>query len=326
MALLSIHDQGAGIPPDVRDKIFDLYFTTKKDGSGIGLAMTYRIVELHNGSIEVESDATHGTTFILRFPLNSLQESRERVDTLMPDGSSSAGSIVLRSPGDEGSQPMLVAGPARHFLYRVFAQRLATATSAGSAVADRKRDAAPADHDRSSRKNRNSAGFAFAAAIRAKRALASSATEEGEAQAQAARPSRQTRPDCGGLGGGLSSPASTDPRPLRRLLRKWPADWREQASPIGQLTTGDSAMGEKNQARDGGSDRRTEQGLNGIKRSLSTEEKVTAAQIRNYLKQAQQALDNGDTDGAHLLATKAKLLLDELTKPRVPANAAPALG
>jgi signal transduction histidine kinase len=97
MALLSIHDQGAGIPPDVRDKIFDLYFTTKKDGSGIGLAMTYRIVELHNGSIEVESDATHGTTFILRFPLNSLQEGRAR-GYLMPDGSSSTGSIVAKEP------------------------------------------------------------------------------------------------------------------------------------------------------------------------------------------------------------------------------------
>jgi signal transduction histidine kinase len=97
MALLSIHDQGGGIPADVRDKIFDLYFTTKKDGSGIGLAMTYRIVELHNGSIEVESDATHGTTFILRFPLNTQQESRAR-GYLMPDGSSSAGSIVAKEP------------------------------------------------------------------------------------------------------------------------------------------------------------------------------------------------------------------------------------
>jgi signal transduction histidine kinase len=93
MALISIHDQGAGIPADVRDKIFDLYFTTKKDGSGIGLAMTYRIVELHNGSIEVESDATHGTTFILRFPLNNLQESRAR-GYFMPD----AGSIVAKEP------------------------------------------------------------------------------------------------------------------------------------------------------------------------------------------------------------------------------------
>src|ERR1700727_237107 len=99
VAMLSIHDQGAGIPPDVRDKIFDLYFTTKKDGSGIGLAMTYRIVELHNGSIEVESDATHGTTFILRFPLNSPQDSRAARGYLMPDGSTtSAETIVSKEP------------------------------------------------------------------------------------------------------------------------------------------------------------------------------------------------------------------------------------
>jgi signal transduction histidine kinase len=97
MASLSIHDEGNGIPDDVRDKIFDLYFTTKKDGSGIGLAMTYRIVELHNGSIEVESDATHGTTFILRFPLANPQEGRAR-GYFMPDGSSSAGSIVAKEP------------------------------------------------------------------------------------------------------------------------------------------------------------------------------------------------------------------------------------
>jgi hypothetical protein len=86
-------------------------------------------------------------------------------------------------------------------------------------------------------------------------------------------------------------------------------------SPIGQLTTGDSAMGEKAKRETTDLIGETEQGLNGIKRSLSTEEKVTAAQIRTFLKQAQQALANGDTDGAQTLATKAKLLLDELTKP-----------
>jgi hypothetical protein len=86
-------------------------------------------------------------------------------------------------------------------------------------------------------------------------------------------------------------------------------------SPIGQLTTGDSAMGEKAKRETADLIGGTEQGLNGIKRSLSTEEKVTATQIRTFLKQAQQALDNGDMDGAHTLATKAKLLLDELTKP-----------
>ncbi len=87
------------------------------------------------------------------------------------------------------------------------------------------------------------------------------------------------------------------------------------ASPIGQLTIGDSALGEKTKKETADLINETEQGLNGIKRSLSTDEKSTAAQIRNYLKQAQQALDNGDTDGAHNLATRAKLLLDELTKP-----------
>ena len=77
-ALLSIHDEGGGIPDDIRDKIFDLYFTTKKGGSGIGLAMTYRIVQLHNGSIEVESGATTGTTFTLRLPLIPAQDNRTR--------------------------------------------------------------------------------------------------------------------------------------------------------------------------------------------------------------------------------------------------------
>ena len=97
MALLSIHDEGSGIPPEIRDKIFDLYFTTKKDGSGIGLAMTYRIIELHNGSIEVQSDAVRGTTFILRFPLNSSPESRAR-GYLMPDGSLAPGPVIAREP------------------------------------------------------------------------------------------------------------------------------------------------------------------------------------------------------------------------------------
>jgi hypothetical protein len=87
------------------------------------------------------------------------------------------------------------------------------------------------------------------------------------------------------------------------------------ASPIGQLTIGDSAIGEKTKHDTADLINETQQGLNGIKRSLSTDEKTTGAQIRNYLKQAQQALDNGDTEGAYKLATKAKLLLDELTKP-----------
>ncbi len=94
-----------------------------------------------------------------------------------------------------------------------------------------------------------------------------------------------------------------------------PAADHETASPIGQLTTGDSAMGEKAKHDTEDLINETLQGVNAIKRTLSTEEKVTAAKIHTLLKQAQQALDDGDTDGGHGLAAKAKQLLDELTKP-----------
>jgi signal transduction histidine kinase len=68
-ALISVRDQGAGIPDNIRDKIFNLYFTTKSGGSGIGLAMAYRVVQLHHGSVEFSTIIDHGTTFYLRFPL-----------------------------------------------------------------------------------------------------------------------------------------------------------------------------------------------------------------------------------------------------------------
>jgi signal transduction histidine kinase len=68
-AILRIADQGPGIPEEIRGKIFDLYFTTKSGGSGIGLTMTYRILQLHHGSIEVESNPDRGTEFRLRIPL-----------------------------------------------------------------------------------------------------------------------------------------------------------------------------------------------------------------------------------------------------------------
>lgn len=68
-AVLRIADEGPGIPEEIREKIFDLYFTTKSGGSGIGLAMTYRILQLHHGSIEVQSKVGRGTEFQLRIPL-----------------------------------------------------------------------------------------------------------------------------------------------------------------------------------------------------------------------------------------------------------------
>jgi PAS domain S-box-containing protein len=64
-----VRDQGTGIPASVQDKIFELYFTTKETGSGIGLAQTYQIMQWHYGSVDFESTEGQGTTFRLRLPL-----------------------------------------------------------------------------------------------------------------------------------------------------------------------------------------------------------------------------------------------------------------
>jgi signal transduction histidine kinase len=68
-AELRISDTGTGIPAELRDKIFRLYFSTKKEGSGIGLAMTFRIVQIHDGTIDFTSEPGKGTTFVIRLPI-----------------------------------------------------------------------------------------------------------------------------------------------------------------------------------------------------------------------------------------------------------------
>jgi signal transduction histidine kinase len=68
LVLLEVADSGPGIPAELRDKVFQLYFTTKTKGSGIGLALTYRAVQLHNGTIGFTSEVGRGTTFRLQFP------------------------------------------------------------------------------------------------------------------------------------------------------------------------------------------------------------------------------------------------------------------
>jgi|SRR5579859_2251749 len=66
--MIEVRDQGGGIPAEIRDKIYNLYFTTKKTGTGIGLAMTYKVMQLHHGSVDFESEDGRGTAFRLRLP------------------------------------------------------------------------------------------------------------------------------------------------------------------------------------------------------------------------------------------------------------------
>jgi len=73
-AAVEVIDEGEGIAPEVLPRIFELYFTTKPKGSGIGLAMTYRILQMHGGTLDVRSNANprardRGTTFTLRLPM-----------------------------------------------------------------------------------------------------------------------------------------------------------------------------------------------------------------------------------------------------------------
>jgi signal transduction histidine kinase len=63
-----VRDNGPGIHPDVIDKIFNPFFTTKDKGTGLGLALSKKVVDAHGGSIEVESSVETGTEFVLTFP------------------------------------------------------------------------------------------------------------------------------------------------------------------------------------------------------------------------------------------------------------------
>jgi hypothetical protein len=115
--------------------------------------------------------------------------------------------------------------------------------------------------------------------------------------------------------------ASTQPQPPAKpspAHRKPPAKNTQLAlnaspgvSAIGQLSSGEPAD-LRQQTED--SIAATERGVNSITRELSGQEKKTAAQIREFLKQARAALASGDADGASTLAAKAKVLLGELSK------------
>ncbi|MDH3879648.1 MAG: ATP-binding protein, partial [Desulfobacterales bacterium] len=72
---IRVQDDGAGIPLEQQKRIFDLYFTSKPTGTGLGLALVHRIVTEHGGEVAVQSKAGEGTTFTLTIPIEDLQSS-----------------------------------------------------------------------------------------------------------------------------------------------------------------------------------------------------------------------------------------------------------
>jgi signal transduction histidine kinase len=84
MIVTEVRDQGTGIPASVQEKIFELYFTTKQSGSGIGLAQTYQVMQWHYGSVDFESTEGQGTTFRLRLPLAELRSPPLEAVTVGP--------------------------------------------------------------------------------------------------------------------------------------------------------------------------------------------------------------------------------------------------
>jgi signal transduction histidine kinase len=88
---IRVADTGVGIAPEHLARIFDLYFTTKQSGTGIGLSLVYRTVQLHNGDIDVESTPGVGTTFVIKMP-----KANASAQTETPTSSLRAESARLR--------------------------------------------------------------------------------------------------------------------------------------------------------------------------------------------------------------------------------------
>ncbi len=95
---IAISDNGVGIPEDALSRIFDPFYTTKKSGSGIGLASCYSIIEQHNGALTVESQVGVGTTFHVYLP--AITNKVSPVDTATLKDFSGEGSILILDDGE----------------------------------------------------------------------------------------------------------------------------------------------------------------------------------------------------------------------------------
>jgi PAS domain S-box-containing protein len=111
---ISVEDSGVGIPEEIRQKIFDPYFTTKPYGTGLGLATTYSIVRNHGGHITVASTPGKGTSFIIYLPASDKNLTETAVEDVVLTGNS--GKILVMD--DEEMIRNVASEMARHMGYQ----------------------------------------------------------------------------------------------------------------------------------------------------------------------------------------------------------------
>jgi signal transduction histidine kinase len=78
MCEIRFRDTGPGIDPEVLQQVFEPFYTTKTDGTGLGLAVTKRIIENHDGTLSIESEPGAGATVVVRLPMSVSTEGEER--------------------------------------------------------------------------------------------------------------------------------------------------------------------------------------------------------------------------------------------------------
>jgi CheY-like chemotaxis protein len=125
---ISVRDEGTGIAPQHLERIFDPYFTTKQNGSGLGLATTYAIITKHGGHLQVHSELGYGTTFTLYLPASEVRTEPIAAAKVgeAPQQTAGAGILVM---DDEEMVCKLVAT-----MLTMLGYSAATARSGGEAV------------------------------------------------------------------------------------------------------------------------------------------------------------------------------------------------
>ncbi|MBN2231858.1 MAG: cache domain-containing protein [Deltaproteobacteria bacterium] len=98
---LTFRDEGIGIDPKHRERIFDPYFSTKQEGNGLGLATTFSIVQKHGGHIQVESELGRGTVFTIHLPAAATVAARPEATARTAAASRLDGTRILVMDDDE---------------------------------------------------------------------------------------------------------------------------------------------------------------------------------------------------------------------------------